>query len=177
MNFPDVTLYNPLDWLLIALVAYSTIAALMRGFFREVFSLIGLIAGILLASWNYSLFSAYLARLLPWTIAQIAAFLLIVIITTVLCGLAGSLLSKTAKTIGLGFFDRLLGGAFGLVRGGLMGVALLMALVAFIPHETYVKNSHLAGYFLHGAHAVSFVVPTHLQQQIREGVLQLHHKS
>ena len=34
---------NPFDWFLIAVLLYSTIAAFMRGFFRETFSLVGLI--------------------------------------------------------------------------------------------------------------------------------------
>ena len=177
MNPPDLSSINAFDWLLLAIVAYSTIAAFVRGIFREVFSLVGLIAGILLASWNYSLCSVYLERLLPWTAAQIVAFLLIVIITMVLCGVAGTLLSKTAKSIGLGFVDRLLGGVFGLARGCLMCVAVLMAAAAFLPSNIYVRNSQLAGYFLQGAHAVSFVVPTNLQHQIRAGVAQLHHRS
>jgi membrane protein required for colicin V production len=177
MNVPDIRSFNLFDWFLLAIVAYSTIAAMVRGFFREVFSLVGLIAGILLASWNYSLFSVYLERLLPWTVAQIVAFLLIVVTTMVLCGLAGTLLHKTAKTVGLGFVDRLLGGTFGLVRGCLMGVALLIVGAAFLPQSFYLRNSALSGYFLQGAHAVSFVVPTDLQQHIREGILQLHHKS
>jgi membrane protein required for colicin V production len=177
MDLPDLSSLNPFDWLLLAIVAYSVIMAFLRGFFREVFSLIGLIAGILLASWNYPLLSVYMIHLLPWAAAQIVAFLVIVIATMLLCGLAGTLLSKTARTVGLGFVDRLLGGVFGLARGWLMGVALLMAAAAFVPHSAYVRNSKLSGYFLQGAHAVSFVVPTNLQQHIREGVLQLKRKS
>jgi len=173
MNLPDLSSLNPFDWLLIAIVGYSVIAAFIRGFFREIFSFFGLIAGILLASWNYPLVSGYLVPLLPWAAAQIVAFLLIVIATMVLCGLAGTLLSKTAKTVGLGFVDRLLGGLFGLARGWLMGVTLLIAAAAFVPHSRYVRNSQLSGYFLQGAHAVSFVVPANLQQHIRDGVLQL----
>lgn len=166
---------NPFDWFLIAVVVYSTVIAFVHGFFREVFSLVGLIAGILLASWNYPIVADRLGRWIPWATAQIVAFMLISILVMVLCGIAGKLLSSTAKSIGLGFFDRLLGGVFGLARGCLLGVAILMAGAAFLPHAKYIRDSQLSDYFLEGAHAVSFVVPTNLQHHIREGVIQLKH--
>ena len=58
-----------------------------------------------------------------------------------------------------------------------MGVAILMAAAAFLPQAKYIRNSQLASYFLDGAHAVSFVVPTNLQQHIREGVIALKHNT
>lgn len=168
---------NPFDWFLIAVLLYSTIAAFMRGFFRETFSLVGLIAGILIASWYYPLIGSRLAALIPWAIAQIVAFLFIAIVVMVLCGIAGKLLSSTAKTIGLGFVDRLLGAVFGFARGCLLCVAILMAAAAFVPRTSYIQNSQLSGYFLDGAHAVSFVVPTNLQQHIRQGAQELKHNA
>ena len=174
---PDLTSLNVFDWFLVAVVLYSTVVAFVRGFFREVFSLVGLVAGILLASWNYAILGDRLARWIPWATAQIVAFLLIAILVMVLCGLAGKMLSTTAKSIGLGFFDRVLGGIFGLARGCLLGVAILMAAAAFLPHEKFIRDSQLSDYFLEGAHAVSFVVPTNLQHHIREGVIELKHSA
>ena len=166
------------DWFLIAILAYSTVMAFMRGIILEFFSLGGLIAGILLASWNYNHIAVYLQRLIttPGT-AQIVAFLLIVIGVMVLSTLLGRALNRTAHAIGLGFFDRLLGAAFGLARGCLFGVAILMAVTAFRPHSAWVENSRLTPYFLAGVHAVSFVVPHDLQQQILNGAEQLKHNA
>lgn len=172
---PDLGSLNPFDWFLLAVVAYSTITAFVRGFFREAFSLAGLVAGILLASWNYPVVGAWLGRWIPWTTAQIVAFLAIAITVMVVCGIAGKLLHSTAKTIGLGFVDRTIGAVFGLARGCLMGVAILMAAAAFLPKARFIRESALSGYFLAGAHAVSFVLPTNLQAHIREGSLQLQH--
>jgi membrane protein required for colicin V production len=167
---------NLFDWILIVLLAYSTIMAFVRGIILELFSLGGLIAGILLASWNYKHVADLLSRLIttPAT-AQIVAFLLIVVGIMVLSTLLGKALNRTAHAIGLGFFDRLLGAVFGLARGCLLGVALLMAIAAFQPHSTWIENSRLSSYFLAGAHAVSFVVPHDLQQQILNGAQQIKH--
>jgi membrane protein required for colicin V production len=169
---------TPFDWLLLAILTYSTIMAFVRGIILELFSLGGLIAGILLASWNYHHVALLLSRFIttPST-AQIVAFFLILIAVMVLCALLGKLLNRTAHAIGLGFFDRLLGAAFGLLRGCLFGVAILMAVAAFLPQSQWLANSQLSSYFLAGAHAVSFVVPHDLRQQILDGAVQLKHNA
>jgi membrane protein required for colicin V production len=169
---------NLFDWFLLAILAWSIIMAFMRGIILELFSIGGLITGILIASWNYTHIAELLERLIktPAT-AQIIAFLLIIIGVMVLSTLLGKALNRTAHAIGLGFFDRLLGAVFGLARGGLFGVAILMAVAAFRPHSTWVENSRLTPYFLAGVHAVSFVVPYGLQQQIMNGAHQLKHNA
>jgi len=166
------------DCFLIAILAYSTIMAFVRGIILELFSLGGLIAGILLASWNYEHVATILERLIttPAT-AELVAFLLIIIGAMVLSTLLGKALNRTAHAIGLGFFDRLLGALFGFARGCLFGVAILMAIAAFLPHSAWIANSRLSSYFLDGAHAVSFVVPHDLQQQILNGAQQLKHNA
>jgi membrane protein required for colicin V production len=169
---------NLFDCFLIAMLAFSTIMAFLRGIILELFSLGGLIAGILLASWNYKHVATLLKSLIatPAT-AEIVAFLLIIIGVMVLSTLLGNALNHTAHAIGLGFFDRLLGALFGFGRGCLFGVAILMAIAAFLPHSAWIANSRLSSYFLAGAHAVSFVVPHDLQQQILNGAQQLKHNA
>jgi membrane protein required for colicin V production len=169
---------NLFDWFLIAMLAYSIVMAFMRGIILELFSLGGLIAGILLASWNYNHVAALLGHLISTpAIAQILSFSLIVIGVMVLSTILGKALNRTAHAIGLGFFDRVFGAAFGFARGCLFGVAILIAIAAFWPHSEWIANSWLSPYFLAGAHAVSFVVPHDLQQQILTGAEQLKHNA
>jgi membrane protein required for colicin V production len=167
---------NLFDCFLIAVLAYSTIVAFLRGIILELFSLGGLIAGILLASWNYKHLATILETFITTPVlAEIIAFLLLIIAVMVLSTLLGKALNRTAHAIGLGLFDRLLGALFGFGRGCLFGVAILMAVAAFLPHSAWIANSRLSSYFLAGAHAVSFVVPHDLQQQILNGAEQLKH--
>jgi membrane protein required for colicin V production len=169
---------NLFDWFLIVILAWSTILAFVRGLLLELFSLGGLIAGILLASWNYHSFAPLLRRLITNpSIADVVAFLLIAIGVMVLCTIAGKVLNSTANAIGLGFFNRLLGAVFGFARGCLIGVAIMMAAAAFLPPAPWITNSYLAPYFLAGAHAVSFVVPHDLQQLILDGAKELKHNA
>jgi len=170
------------DWLLILILAWSTITALLRGIILELFSLGGLIAGILIASWNYQRLATLLAPLLQHLTASpsacnVISFLAIVIGVMLLCGIAGKLIRRTAHSVGLGFFDRLLGAAFGFLRGSLLAVALLMAAAAFLPQSSWIADSRLTPYFLGGVHAVSFVVPHGLRQQLLNGIAELKHNA
>lgn len=167
---------NYFDWFLIAILACSTVMAFIRGLLIELFGLGGLIAGVLLASWNYPALAAVLGHLITASaIANVVAFLLIAVGVMIVSALIGKALHHTADAIGLGIFDRLLGAVFGYLRGCLLCVAILMSITAFLPPTTVVAKSSLTPYFLAGAHAVSFVVPHDLRQLILNGAEQLKH--
>jgi membrane protein required for colicin V production len=169
---------NPLDWLLAILLVYSVIRAAMRGFFQEAFALGGLIFGFLFACWFYGSLAADVKGLITSPpLAELAAFLAIMAATMVLAALIGKLLRHTASAVGLGFADRMLGALFGLLRGTLLGVVLLLAVTAFLPSAPWVQNSYLAPYFLRAAHAVSFVMPSDLKLRLLDGLHQVKHTS
>jgi membrane protein required for colicin V production len=140
---------SPLDWILGIILVYSGVRAAMRGFIAESFSLGGVVCGFLFACWFYREAAEGLAGLIATpAIAQLAAFLLILAATMVAATLLGKFLRRTAKAIGLGFFDRLLGAIFGLLRGTLFGISLLLPITAFLPTAAWVQQSVLAPYFL-----------------------------
>src|SRR6202041_3136248 len=84
---------------------------------------------------------------------------------------------RTAKAIGLGFFDRFLGAIFGLLRGTLLGISLLLPITAFLPTATWVQQSMLAPYFLRAAHAVSFLMPTDLRLKLLDALDRIRHNT
>jgi membrane protein required for colicin V production len=169
---------NPLDWLLTLLLAYSILRAVLRGFLREAFALGGLAAAFLLACWNYENVAIRLqeflheATLTP-PLARFLAFLLILLVVMLVATLLGTLSKRTASAVGLGFFDRLFGALFGLARGVLLGMAVLLALTAFLPSASWIKKSLLAPYFLRATHAVSFVMPSELRNRLLDGLQQM----
>ena len=169
---------NPLDWLLTALLVYSAVRAAINGFFREAFTLLGLVVGFPLACWYYRDGAHALAGLITTpTLAQFAAFLLILAAVTITASLLGRLFRRGARTVGLGIADRLGGALFGLLRGALVGTALLLALTAFLPSAPWVGNSRLAPYFLRAAHAVAFTMPKDLRLRLRASLGLLKHSS
>ena len=162
------------DWVLVGLVVVSAALAFRRGMIKVVFSFVGVAAGTVLAGW-YSLQGAmwlhgWIGSMLA---ARMVAFVGILLLVTLLCSAAAQLVRRTVKAAGLGMFDRLLGGLFGAARGGLLGVALVLAIAAFVPSAPWLKNSQLVPYFLTGAHAVSFLMPRQLKQQVDSGTASL----
>ncbi len=170
--------FNPFDWLLILILGWSTVLALLRGLIRELCSLLGLVAGVLLASWYYGPVALQLERWIPSiAAANMTAFLLIALGVGIAAGLLGRLFRRTASTIGLGFLDRLAGGLFGFVRGCLLVTVLLLSIAAFAPSMSTVHASRLAPYFLDAAHGISFLMPQDLRSEIAAGVTTLKHMS
>lgn len=167
---------NPLDWLLLILLTYSTIRAAFRGFVREAFALGGLIVGFLAACWGYASLAQKLSGLITAApLAQFVAFLLIALGIMTIATLLGHLVKKTASAVGLGIFDRLLGAIFGLLRGAVIAGALLIAVTAFLPAAPWVEHSQFAPYLLRAAHAVSFTMPHELSARLHRGLDEIKH--
>lgn len=159
------------DWIIVIVLVVSVLSAAKHGFFVEVFSLAGVILGLLLASWNYE-------RLLPWlngwihqqAIAQVGAFLAIALGVMIVAGLLGRVIRWSVRSIGLGWADRIVGAAFGLVKGCVLVTLAMMAITAFMPHANWFEKSRLSPYFLSVAHQTATLTPSELGERIRQGV-------
>jgi membrane protein required for colicin V production len=160
-----------IDWVIAAVLVLSVIGAARNGFFIEAFSLAGVVLGLLIASWNFQ-------RLMPWimhaihtpALAEAIAFLAIALAIMVAAGLVGRALHWSARSIGLGWLDRLIGAAFGFLKGCVVVTLGVMALAAFFPHNGWLDHSQLAPYFLSAAHSSAAVTPAELGERIRDGV-------
>ena len=161
-----------IDWLIVVVLLVSVLSAAKNGFFLEVFSLAGVVAGLLLASWNYQ-------RLLPWigrwvhtlAVAEALSFLLIALGVMVLAGILGRLIRWSVHSIGLGWADRFIGAVFGFVKGCVLVTLAVLVVAAFLPQATWFQQSRLAPYFLTAAHQASVVTPYELGERIRQGVI------
>ena len=165
---------NGLDWLVLGVLVLSIALAVAQGFLMEVFSLGGAIFGYVLAAWEYTRVAAWYLPYVnaPW-VANTAGFLTVFFSVVLLAGFAGRLLRWMFAEAGLRWFDRLLGGAFGLLRGGLIATVLVMALASFSPSSPWLSGSRLAPYLLVAGQAASWVAPTALRQSFKNGVLAL----
>jgi membrane protein required for colicin V production len=83
--------------------------------------------------------------------------------------LVGHLFSRLVKAAGLTLFDRILGAGFGAVRGLLLAVAVIVAIVAFAPGRTgdgppnAVVHSRFAPYVIDTAHLFASLAPRELK--------------
>ena len=123
-----------LDIVIGAILLSSLIGAIYNGLSREFVRLVALFGGIIAAMWWYQDVSD---RLRAWIddprLAYFVAFCLILVGFIVAGALIGRLLAKLLGWAGLRWFDRLLGGAFGLVRGLVLSAAVVLGVIAFSP--------------------------------------------
>ena len=158
---------TPFDWIILALVLWSVVRGFIRGLIRELFALAALVIGITVAAWNYTAVSVWLARWIPQpTSASIAAFLLLALAVTIGVLLVGRLVRSAAHLVGLGLVDGLAGAVFGLARACLLGAAILMACLTFLPPQPWMQHSRLTPPLLHVAHTAALLAPAGLEQRI-----------
>jgi membrane protein required for colicin V production len=163
LRFAD---WNSLDWILVTILVGSTVVGWWRGVIRTLLGLVGMVGGIMLAMGNYLQFGVWMHDkhwINSQTTANIVAFVGLVALVVVAMKLISRLLQITVRKAGLGYFDRLFGGAFGVVRGIALGMALLILPTTVAPQWKLVTTSVLSPYFFALAHDVSFLLPRSLR--------------
>jgi membrane protein required for colicin V production len=138
---------NPVDIMVIIIFALSILWGFMRGFIKEAMSLVSWIAAAIIASTFASplaqhfsgttsavqsaVGSATMAQ--PITIAAIAISFVVIFVAVLFAGsIVGYILAGAVSVTGLGFFNRILGAAFGFARGYIM-VIIFMFVAELTP--------------------------------------------
>jgi membrane protein required for colicin V production len=159
------------DWALIVVMVLSVVAAAAHGFFAELFSLAGAVIGFILAAWQYWRLAPFFE---PYTkspaIANAAAFFSILIVVGLIAGVCAKVATWTMKEAGLRWVDRLLGGAFGFVRGLVLATVVVLIATSFMPEAAWLQRSTLAGYFTLSARVVAWVAPSSVRGKFQDGV-------
>jgi membrane protein required for colicin V production len=162
--------WNWLDWTLAGIVAASTIAAMLKGFIRELISLASVVVGLVVAALGYSRAALWFEDLTSsHEVALGLGFLTLFLATLVLGALVTYCVRRLIQAADLAWFDRFLGGIFGLVRGVLIDSVLLLILVAFAIKPEAVRGSTLAPYVTTGARVIALAMPSGLKAQFRLG--------
>jgi membrane protein required for colicin V production len=154
----------------VLVIVLSALEATAQGFFYESFALAGAVAGYLLAAWEYPRAAAWYARYMnsQW-IADIAGFLTIFFAVVLLAGIAGRIARWAVSGVGLRWFDRVLGGVFGFLRGAALSTVIVMAMASFTPQIAYLQDSRLAPFMLVTGRALIWAAPYELRQRFRDG--------
>ncbi len=159
------------DAAIAVVVLLSVLQAAAQGFFHEVFALAGVVFGYLLAVWEYPRVAAwYLPMVRQSWVADIAGFLTIFVLVIVVAGIAGRITRWAVKEAGLQAIDRVLGAAFGLVRGILLVAIVLLALTSLAPVSRAVARSALAPYLLVVARAAIWAGPSQVRTRFYDGI-------
>jgi membrane protein required for colicin V production len=171
---------NWLDIVLFIILLLSTISAARRGFTREVIGIAAAIVGLLAGIWFYGLAGSFL---LPYVsspqVANFIGFFIVFVACVIFGSIVTAIVHRLVKTVGLSWFDRLLGALFGLVRGTLMGLAVITALVAFAPAvapdtaPAAVADSRIAPYVLNASSFLVAIAPRDLKDGFQVHYAQL----
>lgn len=142
---------NWADWAIIAILAFSAVISLVRGFVKEAMSLViwlaaAVIASIFhdeLASWMEELIATPSLRLLT---AWVALFLAVLLVG----GICNYLLGKLVEATGLTGTDRLMGLLFGVTRGVIIVMAVLIILTEVLPvrQDPWWQQSVMISFFM-----------------------------
>ena len=164
---------NWIDAAIGGILLLSALGAVRNGATREVLRIAALIIGIFLAMWWYDRVALQLQPYIDEPrLAACAAFLLIFAGCLIAGAVFAWVLVKVWGIVGLRWFDRLLGAAFGLVRGLLIAAGVLLAVIAFRPFPgaaQTVAESKLAPWVLHAARAAAAAAPQDFQETFTDG--------
>jgi membrane protein required for colicin V production len=161
---------SALDWLLIIILVYSIITSWFKGFFREVFGLITVVVAGLLAGWFYGSVAALFKDVVRTENFALFLGFSVIFLATVVAGFVIIwLVTKFMKFAKLQWADRMLGAAFGFIRGWVIGAVVLLALTSFDVQTERLKNSELVPYFLPGSRVIAVMTPYEMKAKFLVG--------
>jgi membrane protein required for colicin V production len=157
------------DYVVLGVIAFSAVIGIWRGFVREVLALAAWIAATMVAI----LFSGQAAGVLPAgfgtpLIRALIAFAVLFLAVLIGTSLAGLLIAKLVRVAGLGVTDRTLGGVFGIARGALIILALvLVAGLTALPKEQFWREAKLSRPLETAALAVKQYLPRQVADRVQ----------
>ncbi|MGH8662377.1 MAG: CvpA family protein [Burkholderiales bacterium] len=157
------------DIVVLAIIGVSVVYGVFRGLVREVLALVAWVAAFLVAN----LIAPDAARLLPRAMGSeeirlLVSFVVVFIVVLVGLSVAAVLASKLVKIVGLGPADRVVGGVFGLARGLLVVMILvLLAGLTSLPRQAAWRDAALRGPLEACAEYVKAWLPADLSKRIR----------
>lgn len=140
------------DMAALAVLALAILRGLWIGLIREVFSLAGLAAASVAVRFGTAPAADWLMVNLPVELsplaARIATGVVIAVAIIVIVAIAGRMVRKGARWAGLGFVDRLGGGALGAAEGALVLVVLMLLGIAAVgrDHPALADSRALAAF-------------------------------
>lgn len=126
-----------LDWILVGYLGLSALNGLKAGFVQMVGSIVGLVAGVVLATRWYEPVGAWLGGFVfsNVLVAKVVAFFLVLVVVTRAVGLIFYLIDRVVKIAsiipGIAAINRLGGLALGVVEGVLILAATLWVATRF----------------------------------------------
>ena len=140
---------NEVDAIILVIIGLSCLFGIWRGLVKEVLSLMTWIAALTLARLYSGVFADFMVNLITNESARyVTAFAIVFVLVMMIGTLINHFISKLLTITGLKLVDRLLGGAFGVVRGSVIVVVILFITGAFVNKMPQWQESQLIPYGL-----------------------------
>jgi membrane protein required for colicin V production len=156
------------DYVVLGILGLSVLLSIWRGAVRELLALASWIVAFLAAQ----AYGGTVATLLPSglenpSVRLLGGFVIVFLAVLVIMGLMALLVSKLIRAVGLGPVDRALGAVFGLLRG--MLVVLILVLVCGLtaaPRQPVWRDAMLSAPLEAAAIAVKSYLPDEFSRRI-----------
>ncbi len=139
----DISIF---DLIICSLVIILGAKGVINGFIKEIFGLIGIIGGVILAVKFADFGGEYISnnfyKIDSLSAKYFLGFLAILFVFWIICVLIGFLMSKLVNFSGLGFLDRLLGFLIGSSK-----IFLVFSIIIVVISQIKILNTNLKPYF------------------------------
>ncbi len=152
---------SAVDWIFLAVLCLSALLGLWRGLVQEVLSLAGWVFAFFVAP----LYASVAADWLPMSgssdmLRYAAGFVSVFVAVLIATALVSWMIQQLVSAVGLGPLDRLLGSAFGLLRGLvlLLAVAVVVGMTPLRDKESW-QNAQGTPWLQQTLHVLKPVLP------------------
>lgn len=138
-----------IDFGVIAIILFFLVRGIWIGFIRQMASLAALILGYIFAGRYYEQISPRLSSFIPSPqISFLVTYALIFLVVFLGVLALGYVLKKVMSLSLLGWFDRFMGGVFGLVKAGVVVTVLFLAMSGLLADTNPLMTDSLASPYL-----------------------------
>ncbi|MBW1695821.1 MAG: CvpA family protein [Deltaproteobacteria bacterium] len=159
---------NPLDIGIVVILGFCFARGLLRGFVKEVVSLIGILGGFYGACVYYVQVGKLLSRWLSHSpYLNFVSFFMVFVGVFISISLLGALIRYLMDIVFLGWIDRILGAAVGTVKGILIVSLLLLAYATFLTEwKPLYEKSYLSPRITAIAGKMARVIPKGVKREV-----------
>jgi len=140
---------NSIDIFILAILLISTGISFLRGFVREILSLVAWIGAVWIAiSFTPNASVLLASQIMNEAVRVLVAFIGLFLATLIVLSLINHLVGQLVKKTGFSGTDRMIGVVFGLARGGvIISVIVLVVGVTTLPQEKFWQESVFLEHF------------------------------
>lgn len=161
---------NLLDIGIIVVLLLAAWRGYYRGFIQEISTIVGLLAGLVVAANYYLRLAKLLQPHLPQpTYNRLVAFFILFILTYWLVRLSSLILQRLSQKLFLGPVDRVLGGLFAVAKGAVvLGFLLSVATLVVSKDNKLLKESRTVPYVKGAYQQVLLLLPADFKGQLQK---------